>query len=116
MKGFFMGVFFACPLTALIMWYVATYTSLIDTKVERTTVAAELHSAEFDQDFNQRWAEMGGVPATCSTVSAGRIADLKRQLADLRRQMDTERQAAVQQTSNLDQIIDKKEPEKNEKH
>ena len=107
MKGFFTGILFAAPLTALVMWFVSGYQTTIDTKVERAYVTSNLNSAVFDQDFGNRWAEMGGGAATCSSAGAASVADLRKQLAGLQHELAEEREADKQKAASLDQIIQK---------
>ena len=115
MKGFFAGVLFAAPLTALIMWFVSGYMGTIDTKVERDTVSSKLDAAIFAQDFDKRWGEMGGDPATCSSTGANIISELRKQLGGLQQELAEERQADKQKASSLDQIINT-EGKKDEQH
>lgn len=115
MKGFFAGILFAAPLTALVMWFVSGYQATIDTKVERAYLTSQRDTAVFDQDFGMRWSEMGGGPAACSSVGAQRIADLNKQLTAVQQELDEERAADKQRAANLDQIIQKR-GEGNESH
>lgn len=115
MKGFFAGILFAAPLTALVMWFVSGYQATIDTKFERAYVTSQRDSAVFDQGFDKRWAAMGGGPATCGSAGARRIADLNKQLASLNQELAEEREADKQKAASIDQII-QKQGDKNESH
>jgi len=115
MKGFFTGVLFAAPVTALLMWLVMGNSNLVDAKVERATAISARDSSIFNEDFDNRWAQMGGSPATCTSTGARHIADLRERVAELQREVDQDREAAKKKTSDLDHLIEKAEV-KNENH
>lgn len=115
MKGWLSVAFWLCPITVVILAFVYAQTHLVGTKVERATTASELHGTEFKQDFDKRWAEMGGDPATCSSAGAKHIDDLKKQLANLQKEVVQERRDAKQKVSELNDLIKGMEG-KNEDH
>lgn len=119
MKGFFSGVLFAAPVTALLMWWVFGYTNLVGTKVERATATSELNGAVFNKEFDKRWDEMGGGPASCSSADATHVADLRTRVAELQKEVDQERQNAKRKAAAIDREVDstiKKMEGKNENH
>ena len=109
MKGWPSFAFWIAPLTLVILVFVALYTYLTGTKVERATVATAYNSAIFNQDFDKRWKEMGSAPVACSSAGSQRIADLRNQLAALQREVVQERQVVSQKTSELDRLLEKME-------
>lgn len=109
MKGFFTGVLFAAPITALLMWWVFGYTNLVGAKVERATATSALNGAVFNKDFENRWAEMSGDHVSCNSTSPDHIAALRQRVAELQKEVDQERQAAKQKASKIDHIIEKAE-------
>lgn len=109
MRSFFAGAFFLAPLWFLMAFLVVKHQYTVGTKVERDTVAAQLSSAEFGQDFDKRWAEMGGNPASCSSAQTATITRLRKRLASLNKELAQDRQGDKKNVSNLGAIIKKED-------
>lgn len=107
MNLFFKGALFAYATTAVLMWWVFGYTNLVGAKVERATATSTLNGAVFSKDFDKRWADLGGDPVSCSSTGADHIAALRKQVAELQKEVDQGRQAAKQKASVVDHIVGK---------